>query len=86
MQQAHSLLERMRLTNVPSEPYIEAATVDAVYKVTSSLHVIGIVTFDAAVVGGKAALQHCCQSACNGHVLLPMYAAALAASKRSHTL
>ena len=42
MQQAHALLERMRLTNVPSEPYIEAATVDAVYKVTLWLHVTGI--------------------------------------------
>ena len=34
MQQAHQLLERMRLTKVPSEPYIEASTVDAVYKVS----------------------------------------------------
>ena len=32
-QQAHQLLERMRLTHVPSAPYIEAATVEAVYKV-----------------------------------------------------
>ncbi|KAL3159996.1 hypothetical protein ABBQ38_010384 [Trebouxia sp. C0009 RCD-2024] len=42
MQQAHALLERMRLTNVPSEPYIEAATVDAVYKVTSWSHMTGL--------------------------------------------
>ena len=40
MQQAHQLLERMRLTKVPAEPYIEAAIIDAVYKVSQhvSLH------------------------------------------------
>ena len=33
MQQAHQLLERMRITKVPSGPYIEATTVEAVYQV-----------------------------------------------------
>jgi len=33
MQQAHQLLERMRITKVPSGPYIEAATAEAVYQV-----------------------------------------------------
>ena len=33
VQQAHQLLERMRLTHVPAEPYIEAATIAAVYQV-----------------------------------------------------
>ncbi|KAL0037487.1 hypothetical protein WJX79_010742 [Trebouxia sp. C0005] len=32
MQQAHQLLERMRITKVPSGPYIEANTVEAVYQ------------------------------------------------------
>lgn len=38
MQQAHALLERMRLTKVPSEPYVEAATVEAIYKVRCVWH------------------------------------------------
>lgn len=42
MQQAHSLLERMRLTKVPSEPYVEAATVEAIYKVRCVWHGPGI--------------------------------------------
>ena len=33
LQQAHQLLERMRLTKVPLEPYVESSTVEAVYKV-----------------------------------------------------
>ncbi|DBA86980.1 TPA: hypothetical protein ACH3X2_000362 [Trebouxia sp. C0005] len=37
MQQAHQLLERMRITKVPSGPYIEANTVEAVYQVRTCL-------------------------------------------------
>jgi len=37
MKQAHQLLERMRMTKVPSGPYIEAATVEAVYQVRTPL-------------------------------------------------
>ncbi len=37
MQQAHQLLERMRITKVPSGPYIEATTVEAVYQVRTPL-------------------------------------------------
>lgn len=33
MQQAHQLLERMKLTKVPLEPYIERNTIEAIYKV-----------------------------------------------------
>ena len=64
MQQAHSLLERMRLTKVPSEPYIEAATVEAVYKVISLLHANGRMHNVAMSLGNKA-LQHC-------HAQLPL--------------
>ena len=34
VQQAHQLLERMKLTKVPVEPYVEPATIAAVYKVS----------------------------------------------------
>ena len=64
MQQAHSLLERMRLTKVPSEPYIEAATVEAVYKVLSSVPVMG-------AISAKCMMQHC---DCGKRVLLHCHA------------
>lgn len=39
IQQAHQLLERMKLTKVPLEPYIESNVVEAMYKVrVVSLH------------------------------------------------
>ena len=69
MQQAHLLLERMRLTKVPSEPYIEAATVEAVYKVTSSLHVNGVLPAKCVIqqchvaTGHHAIAMHSCQCA-----------------------
>lgn len=58
MQQAHSLLERMRLTKVLSEPYIEAATVEAVYKVTS-IYLHGMVLAKCVMQQCHVAKRHC---------------------------
>ena len=70
MQQAHLLLERMRLTKVPSEPYIEAATVETVYKVIPLFHVHSMVPANrdatVKVMCGNKALYHChCHAQCS---------------------
>lgn len=38
LQQAHQLLERMRLTKVPLEPYVDPNTIETVYKVRLIIH------------------------------------------------
>lgn len=63
MQQAHALLERMRLTKVPSEPYVEAATVEAIYKVRCVWHGSSIELHDAAVSYGRRQVPLLCSAA-----------------------
>lgn len=38
LQQARQLLERMRLTKVPLEPYVDPNTIETVYKVRLIIH------------------------------------------------
>ena len=74
VQQAHQQLERMRLTNVPAEPYIEAATVAAVYKVrapSNSVHFLQPLLHGQSVEAATS-----CYCACVLHSLQPVLAIA----------